>query len=1050
MSTDSTETTQQTSGVNLVAMEQQILKFWDKHNVFAQSLAQSQGKPRYVFYDGPPFATGLPHHGHLLASTLKDIVPRYWTMRGHYVSRRFGWDCHGLPIEYEIDKQLGMATHEAVAKLGVAGYNQACRNIVDRYTNSWQKTITRLGRWVDFDNDYKTMDTDFMESVWWVFQQLWDKGLVYQGTKVVPYSAALSTVLSNFEASSNYQQVQDPAITVLFKACDEEAYFAIWTTTPWTLPSNLGICVGANLTYALVHDEARDLKFYCAHACYEQLSQKHALKLIKTCQGEELKGRRYEPLFPYFQNHQEKGAFQIFADDFVTLDEGTGLVHMAPAFGEDDNRIMRAAGVSDVVCPLDDQCRFTDEVTAFKGRYVKDADKDIIKHLKQSGQLWHHETIVHSYPFCPRSDTPLIYRSIPSWYVAVEQIKDRLLQANQKINWVPDHMQQGRFGKWLEGARDWAISRNRIWGTPLPVWQNDQTGKNICIGSIEQLQQHTGTRVTDLHRDYVDALTFTIDGEPGTYRRIQEVLDCWFESGAMPYAQNHYPFENKEAFEEGFPASFIAEGLDQTRGWFYTLNVLSVALFDKPAFKNVIVNGMIMAKDGKKMSKRLQNYTPPDELMETYGADALRLYMIHSGLVKGQEQAFTDTGVREVARKVLLPWYNACKFFTTYAAIDGWRHNTHAKPGNSILDHWLYSRLESLTMKINEHMDAYQLFPVVPLLVDFIEALTNTYIRLNRDRYWGDGLTDDKCAAYTTLYQALTQFSVCMAPFVPFLSEHIYQQLRPYNDKNQALSVHLCSYPQAEPQQIKSKLEQAIIQLEQILILGRQMRNDAKIKIKVPLKTMTLIHKNQALLDELSKLEPIIKKELNVQTLTYETQESEYIKLYALPCSPVLGKRLGKRFAHYRKLIQDLTPEAITAFEQQTRMTLDGENFSLDDILIYREALPGKDVLSNRHIAIQLDLSVDKKQRDEGLAREIINRIQKTRKLLDFKVDDRINITYQADEALTQVLKQFHNLICHETLARSLCQKKIKKDQAHDFTLDGNNLQLSLAVYTST
>jgi isoleucyl-tRNA synthetase len=1045
MSTDSTQLSTQNNQVNLVQFEHEMLEWWHKNDTFKQSLTHDKNQPDYVFYDGPPFATGLPHHGHLLAGTLKDIVPRYWTMRGYHVSRRFGWDCHGLPIEYEIDKQLGLTTHEAVAKHGVSGYNEACRSIVNRYTQAWEKTITRLGRWVDFEHDYKTMDPNFMESVWWVFQQLWQKDLIYQGTKVVPYSSALETVLSNFEASSNYQQVQDPAITVLFKACDEDAYFAIWTTTPWTLPANLGICVGEKITYVLVQDTIKNLNFYMAKERFEALRTKDNLTPLKTCTGADLKGRRYQPIFPYFENLKTQGAFTLLTDDFVSLAEGTGLVHMAPAFGEDDHRVMQQAGCQATVCPIDSRSRFTQEVTHFSGQYVKDADKPIIQYLKQHNHLWRNETIVHSYPFCPRSDTPLIYRSIPSWYVAVEKIKPQLLAANKKIHWVPEHMQQGRFGKWLEGARDWAISRNRVWGTPLPVWKNDTTGKTICMGSIAELETYTNTRVTDLHRDYVDDLTFTQNNEPGVYRRISEVLDCWFESGAMPYAQNHYPFENKELFEKNFPASFIAEGLDQTRGWFYTLNVLSVALFNQPAFKNVIVNGMIMAKDGKKMSKRLRNYTPPDELMETYGADALRLYMIHSNLVKGQEQCFSDDGVREVARKILLPWYNACKFFTTYAHIDGWHKTQHYHKPITILDHWLSSRIQSLTQTINQHMEQYHLYKVVPQLVGFIEALTNTYIRLNRERYWGKDLSPDKQAAYSTLFDTLMQLSCLMAPFVPFLSEFIYQQLRPFMTTKQPKSVHLCPYPQAHTTAIQPPLEKALIRLEQILILGRQMRNDAKIKIKVPLKCLTIIHKDQTVLDELQRFENVMQKELNIQKLTYTQQEKAYIKLYALPCSPVLGKRLGKRFGQFRALIQALTPTEIETYETTGSLTLADEIFATGDLLIYRQALPGKTVLSNRHIAIHLDLNVDATQRDEGLAREIINRIQKTRKQLNLQVNDRIHIHCQADEALTQIISRYQEMICTETLTLKISQDQAPKETpCHTFII--NDWKLTLAI----
>ncbi|NKB47682.1 MAG: isoleucine--tRNA ligase, partial [Legionellales bacterium] len=758
--------------------EHQVLAFWEEQQIFEQSLKQTQSGQPYVFYDGPPFATGLPHHGHLLASTIKDIIPRYFTMTGHYVERRFGWDCHGLPIEYEIDQQFGKSAQEVVAEQGVAQYNQACRAIVQRYASQWRQTITRLGRWVDFDHDYKTMDADFMESVWWVFKQLWDKKLIYQGTKVVPYSTVLCTALSNFEAGSNYQSVQDPAVTVLVQLVEQPVYLAIWTTTPWTLPSNLGICINPDLEYVQVHDDEQQVDFIMARHLVESYAQNHPLTIVNVIDAKALIGQRYQPIFPYFADYAEQGAFQIFADEFVTLTDGTGVVHMAPAFGEDDHRVMRQAGVDCLVCPVDSAGQFTSEVPDYAGQPVKQADKAIIQRLKQHHQLYEQRTIVHNYPFCPRSDTPLIYRAVQSWYVKVEAIKEQMLAVNEQIHWVPEHIQHGRFGHWLAGARDWAISRSRVWGTPLPIWINDETGQAKCIGSIAQLSELTQQSITDLHRDHVDALTFQLSGETGVYRRVDDVLDCWFESGSMPYAQSHYPFDHQAQFEQGFPADFIAEGLDQTRGWFYTLTVLATALFNRPAFNNVIVNGIVMAEDGKKMSKRLRNYTPPDDLMEHYGADALRLYLIHSGLVKGEEQRFTDQGVKEMVRRTLLPWYNAAKFLLTYAKVDQWNAHTHHQRSDNITDRWLLSRVQSVKTMIQNHMRQYHLFAVVPELLQFIDELTNCYIRFNRQRFWGEGLSTDKCAAYTTLYTVIDQFTTCMAPFTPFLAEHIYQQLQ--------------------------------------------------------------------------------------------------------------------------------------------------------------------------------------------------------------------------------------------------------------------------------
>jgi isoleucyl-tRNA synthetase len=1036
-------------GFSFVQAELDTLAFWKNQNIFEKSLDQTKkGKP-YIFYDGPPFATGLPHHGHLVGSTLKDIIPRYFTMKGYYVERRFGWDCHGLPIEHEIDKKLGISTQDAVKKLGIKGYNDECRKIVQRFTNEWEQTITRLGRFVDFENDYKTMDTSFMESVWWVFKRLWEKNLIYQGTRVVPFSTSLGTVLSNFEAGQNYQDVQDPAVTVLFKLQDEDAYLAAWTTTPWTLPSNLCLCTGAEIDYVKVKDEDKNIELYLAKNLLESFSKKRNLTILEELKGVDLKGRKYIPLFPYFKEQADRGAFQVLNDNYVTTDAGTGIVHIAPGFGEDDNRAMKEAGMSDVfACPVDEQGRFTKEVSDYAGIYVKDADKLIIKKLKEEGLLFDQSVIVHSYPFCYRSDTPLIYKAIPSWYVSVEKIKDKLLASNKQINWVPDHIQEGRFGKWLEGARDWSISRNRIWGTPLPVWQNDQTEKFICIGSIEELKKYTGVELDDLHRESVDDLSFQVEGEKGTYKRITEVLDCWFESGSMPYAQLHYPFENKEVFENGFPAEFIAEGLDQTRGWFYTLTILSSALFDKPAFKNVIVNGIVMAEDGKKMSKRLNNYTPPDNLMSEYGADALRLYLINSGLVRGEEQKFADSGVKDMVRRALLPWYNSYKFLSTYARVDDFNIKTHLRSGDNILDRWVISNLQTLKANVAKEMEAYRLYNVLPSLFTFIEDLTNWYIRLNRARFWGEGLSDDKCAAYSTLFLAIKEICLTMAPFTPFLSEHIYKELAEFDVKERPESVHLCSYPVADETLMDHKLEDAVSRLQQIILLGRQKRNQVQIKVKMPLSTLTIIHKDKDLLNEIKKLDSYIKTELNVKEIKYTDNEAQYINFYAKPNSRTLGKRFGKEFGKVKKSIEALNHNDLKEFENNQIIEVNGEKFNAEEILLFREAKEGSEALSNRFISIDLDCHLSDQLIQEGLAREVVNRIQKTRKELNLNVDDRINIKFKGSPEIEKAIYAHKDYISRETLTLTLnllpADQSGQNSNNHHFTIDDYSLELEI------
>ena len=1028
---------------SFVEMEHSILEFWENENIFQKSLQQSKEFDPYVFYDGPPFATGLPHHGHLTASTIKDIIPRYWTMQGKHVSRRFGWDCHGVPIEWEIDKKLKMSAQEAVAKLGVKGYNDECRSIVQRYVAEWRSTITRLGRWVDFDDDYKTMDPWYMESVWWVFKQLWDKGLVYKGFKVMPISTALGTPLANFEVSQNYRDVQDPAVTVLFKIKDQERYLAAWTTTPWTLPSNLAVCVGDEIDYVLVRDESTAKNIYFAE---ELLTHYGDFEILERVKGSDLVGLQYEPLFDYFADQQTEGGFVVVSDDYVTTDGGTGLVHQAPAFGEDDYRVLNENDIDAFVCPVGLDGRFNESVTDFSGMHVKEADKPIIEFLKQRGSLYRQEVIQHSYPFCPRSDTPLIYVAIPAWYVRTSSIVDKLVSANDQIHWVPEHIKEGRFGNWLKGEVDWGVSRNRVWGTPIPIWINDETGKAICIGSKEELKEYSGVEVSDFHREHVDPLTFDIEGEPGTYRRIEEVLDCWFESGSMPYAQLHYPFENHDVFKSGFPAEFIAEGLDQTRGWFYTLTVLAAAIFDKPAFNNVIVNGLVLAEDGKKMSKSLQNYTPPDNLMEQYGADALRLYLINSGLVKAEEQRFVDSGVHEMTRRALLPWFNAFSFLKTYAEIDEWSPKDGFSSGDNVLDQWMVSRLQTLKEGVSKEMSEYRLYNVVPKLFDFIEDLTNWYIRLNRSRFWGEGMDEDKVSAFNTLYSVLYELSKVMAPFAPFLSEHLFRELSAFSeDKADKESVHLCRFPEFELEQKASGLEVAVDRMQQVVLLGRQKRESVKIGLRTPLSAITIIHRDESLLEDMKSLEGYVRDELNVREVKYSSDEGGYIDLAAKPNFSLLGKRLGKNMRDYQKKIGAMTFDEISSFQQSGEIRIEEEVFSLEEIEIFQKPKEGTATISNSFIAIELDCELTPELIRGGYAREVVNRIQRARKEQGFKVSDRVDVIYEAQGELSDAMFEMADYIAGEVLALDFKAGQPSEDFVKS-SVDGNELIFSLSL----
>jgi len=1021
-------------------MEKEVLAAWKAGDIFNKTLEKT--KPlnltsynTFTFYDGPPFATGLPHHGHLLASTIKDIIPRFQTMKGKYVARRWGWDCHGLPIEHEIDKALGMSAQEAVKKLGVKGYNDKCREIVERYTSEWKETIERVGRWVDFDDNYKTMDASYMESVWWVFRELWNKDLVYSGTKVMPYSTALQTPLSNFEASSNHQNVQDPAVVVLFEEYYDDlddppktrTYYAAWTTTPWTLPANLALCVNPSLIYVKVHLAALNADIVIAKDCIKNFDIFKDAPIIEEFEGDAMIGNLYLPLYPFSADFdKENAAFVVLGDDYVKTDTGTGMVHLAPAFGVDDSRVVAEAGI-DSVCPIDDAGRFTDQVPPYAGMYIKDADPKIIKDLKAQNKILVHSTVKHSYPFCPRSDTPLIYKSVPAWYVAVEKIKDKLISENKKTTWVPSHLRDGRFGKWLENAQDWCVSRNRVWGTPLPIWVNDVTNDSVCVGSLRDLREVSGLELPegyDLHRENVDDITFSREGEEGVYRRVPEVFDCWFESGAMPYAQIHHPFAGS-ALSYSHPADFIAEGVDQTRGWFYTLMVISVALSGKPAFKNVIVNGIVLAADGKKMSKRLKNYTDPMELLEKYGADAFRLYLIDSGLVRGEPLAFEDKGIAKITRRVLLPLHNAYTFLDMYAKLDDWKFTNRATSTN-VLDRWILSRLNSLTMKVVNSLNSYKIGEALPEIFKFLDDLTNWYIRLNRRRFYAPEMTSDKEYAFCTLWKVLITLVKVLAPFIPFLTDHLYKGLTKYgslfSDGGVKESVHLASFPDFSFHSGYPLLETAVEVMQEIIVMGRKQRDEKGVKIKTPLSELMIVAKNTLVQEIKDKLENYLKTELNVKQITYKYVEAEHVEYHARANFSTLGKRLGDRMQDFKVMIECLDNEDLTKLEAGTPILLDGEILDKKEIIIHRRPLPDSGVLCNNRVAVGLNFEISDELIEEGVAREIVNRIQKARKDAGLEVSDRITVVYNCKQGacVKSALGKHAKYIMQETLSSSL------------------------------
>ena len=1022
------------SDIKFPMMETEIICDWECGKIFEKSDEQRIGAPAYAFYDGPPFANGKPHYGHLLANAIKDTVPRYWIMRGYYVERRFGWDCHGLPVEYEIEKREGLKGRADILKMGVHSFNELCRESVLNYAAEWKKVITRLGRWVDWSNQYRTMDKEFMESVFWVFNELYKKGLVYQSYKVVPYSPRITAVLSNFEANQNYKDVQDPAITIKFKAENENAYFLAWTTTPWTLISNLALVVGGDIEYVKVRDTASTEIYYLAqtrlpYLYKEKKGDTGSFEIIQTLKGSDLVGRRYEPLFDYFKN--QKNAFQILAADYVTTDDGTGIVHTAPAYGEDDFYSCLNAQI-ELVDPLDEGACFNETIPEYKGLFVKDADKVIIKNLKEQGKILKHETIVHSYPYCDRTDSPLIYRAIPAWYVSVEKIKQGLIANNQTINWVPEHLRDGRMGKWLENARDWAISRNRFWGTPIPIWICERNEEHrVCTGSIQEIEKRSGKTIADLHKHFLDDVTFACPECRGTMRRIPEVFDCWFESGSMPYAQIHYPFENKEKFVKSFPADFIAEGLDQTRGWFYTLCVLSGALFEKPAFKNVIVNGMILASDGRKMSKRWRNYTPPEDLLELYGADSIRLYMLNSAVLRGGDLCFSNDGVKDTTRAVLLPLWNSFSFLSTYADADKWKPTTQLILGQAPevtgeLDQWIISKYHTLIANVHEQMESYRLYNVVPQVLNFIEDLTNWYIRLSRRRFWegSDTLSKDSSDAYSTLYYVLLGFSKVFAPFAPFISERIFKNLVD-GEPTAKESVHLCDMPVSDSKFKNIELESQMALARRVTELARSLRSKHQIKTRQVLPGLLVITRNGDDKGSIEKYAELIKSELNIKELDFSTDEAKYVRLSIKPNLRTLGKRLGKDLKslidHLNSMSERLEEvgKMLLSLEENGHVELLGHKLETDDFLIERGPKDDRLIATENGVTVLLDTSLTESLILEGLARELVNRIQKLRKESKFKVSDRISVEIVADAKLVAAISHNLQYVEGEVLARN-------------------------------
>ncbi|MDR0377762.1 MAG: isoleucine--tRNA ligase [Spirochaetaceae bacterium] len=1035
-------------------LEEEVLEFWKKNSIFEKSITRRSGsgdkfpENDFVFYDGPPFATGLPHFGHFVPNTIKDIIPRYQTMKGKRVERRFGWDCHGLPVETLIEKELGLNSKTDIERYGVAAFNEACRASVLRYVKEWRETITRLGRWVDFDNDYKTMDAGYMESIWWVIKSLWEKGRIYEGYYILPYCPRCATVLSNHELNlGGFKDVHDPAVTVRFKVAEPgghgagispagsppppalpaNTYLLAWTTTPWTLPSNLALTLGPDIEYALVRDgeehyilaEARLSAYYRNEGEYQR---------IRTYTGAQLLGLKYEPLFPYFKGAAKQNAFRTYPGDFVSTEDGTGIVHTAPGFGEDDQRALRGTGVP-TVCPIDAECRFTSEVPDFQGRFVKDTDGAIIERLKAEGKLVKRDQILHAYPHCWRCGSPLIYRGVSSWFVDVQTIKQDMLDANEQIYWVPSHIKNGRFGKWLEGARDWAISRNRYWGNPLPIWRCPDCGKVVCVGSRAELKELSGEEPEDLHKHFVDGITIPCKDCGGVMARIPEVLDCWFESGAMPYGQLHYPFENQEYFERHFPANFINEGLDQTRGWFYTLTILAAALFKKPAFTNCVVSGIVLASDSKKMSKSLRNYTDPMELINTYGADTLRLFLVHSALVKADDLRYSDEGVREVLKSIILPLWNAYSFFVTYANIDAVSPAGAPDNPSNPLDKWILSAAETLVERVGNALDAYDLSRAVDPVVEFIDLLNNWYIRRSRRRFWraagsescaegGLGNDMDKIEAYGTLYDVLKTLITVAAPFMPFVTDAIWRNLKLPADPE---SVHLADFPPPRKARRDPALEFKMTAVQHAVSMGRSLRSQYNIKVRQPLHAVELVTRNPEEKTVLLEMTEIIREELNVKNVVFRDNEEDLVEYQAKANFRVLGKELGKDMKAAAARIETLSQTEIQGVLEGATLSLDvggkAVEITREKIDVRRTEKAGLRILNEGTLTVGLDTEVTGELAREGDVRDLVRGVQNLRKEMGLAVTDRIRLRLFGSDRLKAAWEDFAEYVAAETLA---------------------------------
>ncbi len=1012
-------------------LERAILERWEADETFEASVEQRDAGPNganeFVFYDGPPFANGLPHYGHLLTGYVKDAVPRYQTMRGKRVERRFGWDCHGLPAEVKAEQELGISGHPEIAAFGIDKFNEACRSSVLQYTDQWRSYVGRQARWVDFDNDYKTLDLSYMESVMWAFKTLHDKGLIYEGFRVLAYCWRCETPLSNTETrmDDTYKDRQDPALTVAFELETGEKMVA-WTTTPWTLPSNLALAVGPDIDYAVLELDGQ--RFIMAEA----LVGAHEAEFgdathVDTIKGSALAGRRYAPLFPYFADadlHGTEQAFQVLAADFVSVEDGTGVVHMAPGFGEDDQVISNDAGIP-TLCPMDEHGCYTAEITDYVGTHVFDANKQIIADLKARGSLAdggtvvRHATYDHSYPHCWRCAQPLVYRAISSWFVEVTKFRDRMVELNQEITWQPSHIKDGSFGKWIENARDWAISRNRFWGSPIPVWKSDNPDfpRLDVYGSLDALQADFGVEVTDMHRPQIDDLVRPNPDDPSgqsMMRRVPEVLDCWFESGSMPFAQVHYPFENQEWFENHYPGDFIVEYIGQTRGWFYTLHVLATALFDRPAFSNCLSHGIVLGDDGAKMSKSLNNYPDPSEMFDAHGADAMRWHLLSSSILRGGDGMVTEAGMRETVRQILLPVWNSWYFLTLYANAADYR-GVDRTDSTNVLDRYVLAKTRDLVAEMTESMDAYDLFGACQQVRTYLDVLTNWYVRRSRSRFW-EGDHD----AIDTLHTVLGVFTRLTSPLLPFVSEAISDGLRGDTDG----SVHLGDWPSVDELPADPELVASMDLARDVCSSTLSVRKAHKRRVRLPLQSLTVATPDAARLADFTAL---IADEVNVRevelTADVGSVAAEELKLVPAKLGPRLGKEVQNLIKAHKQGDWSVDGDVVVV----GGVALETGEYSLEQVAADDQASSG---LGHHPGVVALDTTVTEELEVEGRARDLVRSIQQARRDADLDVSDRIRLRVSGPALAVAALEAHRELVASETLALDIEIGDILVDEA--------------------